>query len=312
MIGCWLLAGAALLGALKARAHPDPYEYLQMYAQALEQNPNDTDALMQRATMHHSIGEYEYALQDLGRVIELEPDNGLAFFNRALVFADTGRADEADDDLDRAAALMPDNAKVYYYRGLIRYKTGRHQDALADFDRALERDADPNHYLARARAHEALKNYTAAVDDIGQAIALRPLNANYLVARARLCGASEVGRYEQALADYGKAIELFGALPELPLERGKLLARLGRQAEAAADLRRALDILDARLRFNPQSLILLAARAETLMLLGRNTEALADLDVALASPSAELAAKLEVNLDELERMRARLRAAQGP
>ncbi|MER7941259.1 tetratricopeptide repeat protein [Streptomyces sp. NPDC094458] len=78
-----------------------------------------------------------------------------------------------------------------------------------------------------------------------------------------------MGRYEEALADYGRAVEAHPGYVWAATSRGELYERLGRYGEALADLDRAVGL-------DPSSEWALCARARVYLRLGRHEEAVAD------------------------------------
>ena len=81
--------------------------------------------------------------------------------------------------------------------------------------------------------------YDEALADFSRAIELGPITRGPSAAAARL---PEMERYEEALADFNRAIELD---PDLRLgigSRGEIYRLMGRYDEALADLNRAIEL----------------------------------------------------------------------
>jgi tetratricopeptide (TPR) repeat protein len=57
-------------------------EAIVLLDKAIEKDPNNIKALLDRAVDKSTIEDYLGAIQDYSKVIELDPDNGLAFLNR--------------------------------------------------------------------------------------------------------------------------------------------------------------------------------------------------------------------------------------
>lgn len=85
----------------------------------------------------------------------------------------------------------------------------------------------------------------------------------------------ETGQYQQALAEYNRALELRPDHPGTLYNRGVALVGLGHYDEALADLNRALEL-------RPDDPNILNSRGSTMGYLGRYEEALADFNRALA------------------------------
>jgi tetratricopeptide (TPR) repeat protein len=83
-----------------------------------------------------------------------------------------------------------------------------------------------------------------------------------------------MGRYEEALADFTRAIDLNPEFDWAVASRGETYRAMGRYEEALADFTRAIDL-------NPKYHWAVASRGETYRLMGRYEEALADFTRAI-------------------------------
>jgi tetratricopeptide (TPR) repeat protein len=83
-------------------------------------------------------------------------------------------------------------------------------------------------------------------------------------------------RYDDALVDLDRALELAPAYPQARLQRGIARTHLGRWEDAIADL-------DLFLAANPGTIAALGPRAEAHVRLNRFADGIADLDTALAA-----------------------------
>jgi tetratricopeptide (TPR) repeat protein len=90
------------------------------------------------------------------------------------------------------------------------------------------------------------------------------------------------GRYDEALADYTRAIELDPSDAWAIAERGQTCRLMGRYDEALADYTRAIEL-------DPYDAAVMAERGETFRLMGRYEEALADYTRAIElDPATDL------------------------
>ena len=139
---------------------------------------------------------------------------------------------------------------------------------IARFDRAA---ADPDGLASRARAQLASQGQPSQPGEADTA------EVDILMATA-LAGRGQThktaGRYEKALADLTRAIEVAPGLTWAIADRGKTYQLMGRHEEALADLTRAIDL-------NPHLTSAIADRGETYRAMGRYEEALADLNRAI-------------------------------
>ncbi|HEX8820468.1 MAG TPA: tetratricopeptide repeat protein, partial [Archangium sp.] len=74
---------------------------LEYFNQALQLNPEDTAALINRGEVHLRLGNTLEAARDFSRVVELDPDNQDPLTERARVLADAAwqSAEEAQRDM---------------------------------------------------------------------------------------------------------------------------------------------------------------------------------------------------------------------
>jgi tetratricopeptide (TPR) repeat protein len=139
-------------------------------------------------------------------------------------------------------------------------RAGRWVDAAAQFDRTLDlrpQDFWPNFYQGVCAYR--LRQYADALRAFQVCVALAPRCAECYASRAQVLAA--LGRSEQALCDYDRALRLDPRLAAAALNRGILHFRLGRRAAALADVQQALraGADPARVHYN-MALVRLAAR----------------------------------------------------
>jgi tetratricopeptide (TPR) repeat protein len=110
---------------------------------------------------------------DDGRV-----DEAVASFERGRANWQLGRFHEAVQDLLRAAQSNPEDPMwlfhIYYFLGDSYRQIGRHDLAIFNLGIALGFRADPNAYLSRGWAHQAMNDQTRAMADFTEAIRLDP------------------------------------------------------------------------------------------------------------------------------------------
>ncbi|MFC6022659.1 tetratricopeptide repeat protein [Plantactinospora solaniradicis] len=124
----------------------------------------------------------------------------------------------------------------------------------------------------RGRQYRRGRKYEQALADFNRIIELSPDRDWPIVDRAETY--QLMGRYEEALADFGRALEADpGSVPALT-GRGKTYRMMGRYEKALADLNRALEL-------EPESHVLYEYRGHTHMAMKWYEQALADLNHSL-------------------------------
>ena len=92
--------------------------------------------------LYSKLGDDRRAEEDFSRVIELEPDNAEALQNRAAARDDLGEHRLAREDYDALIRLEPDNAVALYGWGACLAKLGDLAGAVEDFDQAIALDQE--------------------------------------------------------------------------------------------------------------------------------------------------------------------------
>ncbi|MEZ6186692.1 MAG: protein kinase [Planctomycetota bacterium] len=281
-------------------------------------------------------GRLEEALARAEQVSARSPDAALAHALRADVLGQLGRFVDAVAASDRSLRLDPGGWRAQAVRGRALQALGGSREALPDLDAALgQRPRSVPLRAARAAAHQALGDLALAQRDVDALIELEPEKTVWRLVRgqlrlelgdfagaltdARAAGgeleAAEleaasllgVGRAEEALEAYGRALR---AAPEdagLWIARAKALQALGRLEPALVDAERAC-ALDSS--WESQAL-----RGRLLLALGRSAEAEAALRAAMARRTGDLiriaAGKRKANEGDLEGALEDLRQVLG-
>jgi tetratricopeptide (TPR) repeat protein len=191
---------------------------------------------------------YDDALAAYTLAVDLAPDYAVALGGRGDAFRLLGRNAEALADLTRAIELHPNFSAAYICRARTHYALGRYAEALADYDRFDEIGftgtgsgyAPVIDEERRGDICRRLGRYDEALACFSRALDYVPDDAVALGGRGdafRL-----LGRNAEALADLTRAIELDPDLPGAHASRGAVYQALGRDEEACADLARAAEL----------------------------------------------------------------------
>jgi tetratricopeptide (TPR) repeat protein len=246
--------------------------------EALRLNPRHYWSSVQRGICHLELGEPLLAAADFGQCIGLWPEFAWGYFNRGCVLDRGGRKAEAIADYTAALRRDPGFIPAVINRGLVLLELKRYDAALADFDRALGLGRrDPALYAGRGIALEGLKRPAEADAAFAEAFARVPPRPD--PARARLCWsygfavaarlpekaraafddvllqdprhpqalygramlAAGQGRNDEAIAAFGRALEVRPGFNEARRSRAVLLARKGDWEHAAQDINWCLD-----------------------------------------------------------------------
>jgi tetratricopeptide (TPR) repeat protein len=275
------------------------------------------------------LKQIKEAIDDFNKSIQLAPDNARVYNNRGNALMDLGHPEEAVKDFDRAITLSPNYGAPRNNRGNARMELAQYDLAFQDFRKAVElmpQDAVP--YNGRGKAHEELKRYHAAVRDFTRAVTINPKyvaafqnradaylaigdfkeaaddatqvltlqpddpHTDILLLRARAYEGDK--KYNQALDDLNKVIEVSPNLVDAYIERGIVYTQTRRFDDAIADFGKAIE-LDAN------SVTAYAMRAEAELQNEDTDSALSDVNQALTiTPNDPLALRIRGNVYEAQ------------
>ncbi|MDA3963261.1 MAG: hypothetical protein PF961_20950 [Planctomycetota bacterium] len=147
---CILLSA---LGSLPA--HGDLSERIAILDTAITSNPDDSEALRERADLHRQHGDYQAALDDLDRATHLAPQPVTDAFARGRVLREAGRSFEALETLERCLSLQPDHTPAHIEAALAAADAGQWASAAQHWDACWDRldPLRPQQVLDRALAH---------------------------------------------------------------------------------------------------------------------------------------------------------------
>ena len=163
-----------------------------------------------------------------------------AFYFRGAAFKDLGTFDKAMADLSEAIRLAPEASAPYAMRGGLLSAVEKFDEAIADFDNAIRLDpGDGYAFQQRGDAYEVKGQHARAIADYDETIRLDPKDGFALSVRCRV-RAIWGQKLEQALKDCSEAISLDDDNQYSYEQRGLVHLRLGKYREAIADYGEAL------------------------------------------------------------------------
>ncbi|MFL5329678.1 MAG: tetratricopeptide repeat protein [Gemmataceae bacterium] len=174
--------------------------------QRIQANPNDTFALLMRATAEREKKEWDKALADLGTYLQLRPNDATGFNDRGIVWNEKKEYDKALSDYDESIRLRP-RAIAYFNRGSVWRNKNEYDKAIKDYDEAirLEPTYAPS-YLQRGICWRNKKEYDKAIKDFDDFIAMDPKSAQAYYERALAWRFKK--DYDKAIKDFDEAIHL--------------------------------------------------------------------------------------------------------
>ncbi len=194
----------------------------------------------QLATQQYASGLTAEAIDTVEEAIALNPDAVDYYVLLARACQEHGQLSRALQTIEMATRIAPMSAEVAYTHGTIEERCRRSERALVQFERATELDATQVDFLiARAECLVTLDRAEEAFELLAGRIHDfdRDGAVETLLARIALL----LGRDEEAAASFRIALDIVGENDPLSEQYGLLLHRLGRHSKAIAVLQPLVD-----------------------------------------------------------------------
>lgn len=162
---------------------------------------------------------------------------------------------------DKAIAKDSQHVEVHHLRGLCNYFLEKWGKSADDFSRAIEKDeTHTQSYMERGEIYErklqepekAVDDYTAVINLLSNSerrISRRELPSAY---RSRGSLYADLGKHENAIADFTSAIEVSPDWPFAYRDRAESHRALGNEKEARDDDKKAERLMERRYRRRPR------------------------------------------------------------
>ncbi len=285
--------------------------------QALYEHPDDVRLRRELGLLHRSRGDRDAALASFDEALELDPYDEGALSWKLTTLRELLRLDEAERALDEAELRLGERPLLTNERGFLHDTRREYAEALAQFERTLELDALNAIALTwRVTELRQLRRFDEAERALDEAVEIvGPESVALVNERGWLF--DDRGEYEQALAQFERALELdsgnviaftwrvtelrqlrrfdeaeraldeavavIGETPAVVTERGWLFNDLGEHEQALAQFERALEL-------DPVNASALIWRVTELRHLRRFDEAERALDEAVGRLGSETVA----------------------
>jgi tetratricopeptide (TPR) repeat protein len=223
-------------------------EFVLLYARVAEAiRPGHVDAIITVAELLETMEQYDLSIAAYKKVPRDHPSYHVAELGRAEVLRRDDRPDAAIEVLDQLVQTYPGLADVHVAAGDLYRTQEQYAEAVTSYDRAIdlldERD-NPQWfvYYARAISHERLDNWDQAEADFRRALDLNPGQPQVL----NYLGYSMVEKgihLDEALDMIERAVAEQPESGYIVDSLGWALYRLGRYDEAIDHMERAAELM---------------------------------------------------------------------
>lgn len=203
--------------AYKERDNKNYQKAIELCTQAISKKVNARSFII-RADCRYELKDYKAAIDDFESALtyysEYYSDNkekaGI-YYIMGRIKHELGRYSAAISDYNSALTYnYEETGYVYWNRGASYYATGKYKEADDDYIKAIDRISSGDDlsilYSNRGDCQVQLNNYETAYTLYARAITYNPKNYNPYWQRGHY--KSQKGKYEEALDDFNKAIEI--------------------------------------------------------------------------------------------------------
>lgn len=151
---------------------------IENFLKALEQEPDNADALFELGKTHCVIGEYRKAVEYLKKNLEIRPGNGLANILLAKCYIFFDDYNLALEELNKAVEKNP-SPEVYYELGMVYEIRGDYHRCVDAFKKAVGFGLDlTGAHLQLGRAYREIGEYELSVRELEMMHPLPPYSEN--------------------------------------------------------------------------------------------------------------------------------------
>lgn len=184
-----VIIAVSLLGGLCVHAQTSQQwrDSLSVLSKQISQEPYSSDLYLRKAAVNIELQQWDYAHQTYTEVLKHEPTNLAALYYRGFVNGKMRRYDLASADYKTFLTYAPTNIEARLGLAYTLVKRGKRFDALDQYNTIVEQHPDSAvAYASRACLEEDMGQYDTALFDWGKAISLSPSNNDYLLSKANL------------------------------------------------------------------------------------------------------------------------------
>ena len=213
---------------------------IQAFNEAIQLNPNYSEAYNNRGNARFQSGDNEDAIADYNQALRINPNYADAYTNRGTIRSLLGDNQGAIADYNQALRINPNDAQAYNNRGVDRSKSGDNEGAVADFNEALRIDPNYEAYNNRGNARHDLGDNEGAIADYNEALRINPNESGVYSNRGN--ARFDLGDKKGAIVDFNQAVRINPNFAEAYYNRGNARSNLGDKQGAIQDFQKSAEL----------------------------------------------------------------------
>jgi|GEM_PF-1995944 len=203
----------------------------ESYNQAIEADPDFSDARLSLAKLFATTGKTDRALETLTQATQGDPENPRLRIEKASLLTYVGRPGEGLDELAAVERAYPYEPRLHQFRGIALMELNEADAAIRELEMEIEYvGGDFVTYSALGRALFDLERYEEAAKALETALQSNPYSAATVMQLADCY--TRLGRHEEAAMVLARVVTVDPGNVRLRFKLGNALYRAGRYSEA--------------------------------------------------------------------------------
>lgn len=170
-----------------AQTHSDWLDSLSVLNKQIDRAPHSVELRLRKAAVNIELGQWEYAIDEYGRVLSLDEDNLTALYFRAYANTHIKRYDLAVNDYRSILSRVPRHFEAQLGLAMVLQQMERTSEAVDVLNQLIQMFPDSaTAYVARASLEMNQKQYELSLYDWDEAMKINPDNIDYLVSKVEV------------------------------------------------------------------------------------------------------------------------------
>lgn len=150
----------------------------------IRHQPQNIDLRLKKAEGNINLQQWDYAIEEYGRVLRLDERNLAALFFRAYCLEKQRHYDLAKSDYEKFLSIQPQHLEAHLGLAHVLQKMGRKAEIIDELNRIVQLFPDSAQaYAARAAYETEQGQYEVALYDWDEAIRLHPEEAGFTISK---------------------------------------------------------------------------------------------------------------------------------